>query len=90
MNDFNEMNMELHLTERELICLANHSLDEVGAQLDRVRGAMDQIEADQENSKLVAVAQDLLAEEIDHEIDKLNGYLIAIEDIGQEKRKAKK
>lgn len=45
MNDFNEMNVELHLTERELICLANHSLDEVGAQLDRVRGAMDQIEA---------------------------------------------
>lgn len=41
MNDFNEMNMELNLTERELICLANHSLDEVGAQLDRVRGAVD-------------------------------------------------
>ncbi len=37
--------MELNLTERELIALANHSLDEVGAQLDRVRGAMDQIEA---------------------------------------------
>lgn len=90
MNEFYEKTMELNLTERELICLAHNSLYEVGAQIDRVRGAMDQIEADQENSKLVAVAQDLLAEEIDHEIDKLNGYLIAIEDIGQEKRKAKK
>ncbi len=90
MNEGYEKMMELNLTERELICLANHSLKELYAQLDRVMGAMDQIEADQENSKLVAVAQDLLAEEIDHEIDKLNGYLIAIEDIGQEKRNAKK
>lgn len=90
MNEGYEKIMELNLTERELIVLANNSLKELYAQLDRVMGAMDQIEADQENSKLVAVAQDLLAEEIDHEIDKLNGYLIAIEDIGQEKRKAKK
>ncbi|MEY8256980.1 hypothetical protein AAK706_04530 [Erysipelotrichaceae bacterium 66-17] len=82
--------MTLELTERELICLAHNSLYEVGAQIDRVRGAMDQIEADQENDHLVEVAEDLLLDEVSYEMDKLRRYLIAIKDIGQEKRKAKK
>ncbi|WP_300919677.1 hypothetical protein [uncultured Dubosiella sp.] len=90
MTEYYEKKMEFNLTERELIVLANNSLYEVGAQLDRVRGAMDQIEADQENDHLVEVAEDLLLDEVSYEMDKLRRYLIAIKDIGHEKRKAKK
>lgn len=90
MTEYYEKKMEFNLTERELIVLANNSLYEVGAQLDRVRGAMDQIEADQENDHLVEVAEDLLVDEVSYEMDKLRRYLIAIKDIGHEKRKAKK
>lgn len=90
MTEYYEKKMEFNLTERELIVLANNSLYEVGAQIDRVRGAMDQIEADQENDHLVEVAEDLLLDEVSCEMDKLRRYLIAIKDIGHEKRKAKK
>lgn len=90
MTEYYEKKMEFNLTERQLIVLANNSLYEVGAQLDRVRGAMDQIEADQENDHLVEVAEDLLLDEVSYEMDKLRRYLIAIKDIGHEKRKAKK
>lgn len=85
-----EKKMTLELTERELICLANHSLNESRAQLDRVDGAMAQIEADQENYNLTDTAIDLITGEVNHELNKLRGYLTAIDEIGAEKRKAKK
>lgn len=90
MNEFYEKTMELNLTERELICLAHNSLYEVGAQIDRVRGAMDQIEADQENTHEIAVAINLIHDEVGHELKKLSNYLSSINLIGSEKRKAKK
>ncbi|WP_300836532.1 hypothetical protein [uncultured Dubosiella sp.] len=85
-----EKKMTLELTERELICLAHNSLYEVGAQIDRVRGAMDQIEADQENTHEIAVAINLIHDEVGHELKKLSNYLSSINLIGSEKRKAKK
>lgn len=90
MNEHYEMKMEFDLTERELIVLANNSLAEARAQLDRVDGAMAQIEADQENSHEIDVAIDLIHDEVDHELKKLHGYLSAIDWIGSEKRKIKK
>ncbi len=89
MNERYEMKMELNLTERELIVLANNSLAEARAQLDRVDGAVAQIEAGEVNSHYVDVAQELIHEDVIFEINKLSRYLTAIESFDKEKKEIK-
>lgn len=89
MNERYEMKMELNLTERELIVLANNSLAEARAQLDRVDGAMAQIEVGEVNGHYVDVAQELIHGDVVFEINKLSRYLTAIESFGKEKEEIK-
>ncbi len=89
MNERYEMKMELNLTERELIVLANNSLAEARAQLDRVDGAVAQIEAGEVNSHYVDVAQELIHEDVIFEINELSRYLTAIESFDKEKKEIK-
>ncbi len=89
MNKHYGVKMEVILSERELIALANHALYEARAQLDRVDGAVAQIEAGEVNSHYVDVAQELIHEDVIFEINKLSRYLTAIESFDKEKKEIK-